>query len=262
MMSPSSPRSWDASTTLGRGVNTTLAASLGRSPSRVMAVSGELTRICAPSSYASVAQCFLFLCDLFGRRRSSSDVLQSARNRATLRFDDDSLGLTAAERITTGEGERITPHRARSLGCRKGCNIIPSPFGTTSTRTSGNCAHSCEPLERRALLAAVAWTGGGDGMNWTDPNNWSSHAVPTSTDDVAVDVPSADPEIRIVSPGPLAVKSLMTSERLLITCQLTAFGDVTLQNGSIATDRAIPTGPSGTSGPWRCAAARRWCAGW
>jgi hypothetical protein len=31
-----------------------------------------------------------------------------------------------------------------------------------------------EVLESRRMLSTVAWTGAGDGVNWTDPNNWSS----------------------------------------------------------------------------------------
>ena len=43
-----------------------------------------------------------------------------------------------------------------------------------------------EPLEGRVLLSAVAWVGAGDGVNWTDPNNWSGHALPAAADDVSI----------------------------------------------------------------------------
>jgi hypothetical protein len=43
-----------------------------------------------------------------------------------------------------------------------------------------------EELERRHLLAAVSWTGMGDQVNWTDPNNWSSPALPGLGDDVTI----------------------------------------------------------------------------
>ena len=46
-----------------------------------------------------------------------------------------------------------------------------------------------EPLESRTLLTAVSWDGGGDGVNWTDPVNWSGNLVPVSADDVVIDVP-------------------------------------------------------------------------
>jgi hypothetical protein len=42
-----------------------------------------------------------------------------------------------------------------------------------------------EVLEDR-LQPSVNWTGGGDGTSWTDPNNWSSLALPGSGDDVFI----------------------------------------------------------------------------
>jgi len=32
--------------------------------------------------------------------------------------------------------------------------------------------------------ATITWDGGGDGVNWDSPNNWSTNTVPLSTDDV------------------------------------------------------------------------------
>src|SRR5436309_2113280 len=43
--------------------------------------------------------------------------------------------------------------------------------------------YTVEQLERRTLLAAVSWDGGGDGTNWNDPINWSTDAGPGSADD-------------------------------------------------------------------------------
>ncbi len=36
------------------------------------------------------------------------------------------------------------------------------------------------------LFAQVTWDGGGDGTSWSDPLNWSTDAVPTGSDDVAL----------------------------------------------------------------------------
>jgi hypothetical protein len=47
-----------------------------------------------------------------------------------------------------------------------------------------------EALESRQLLAAVAWDGGGNGVDWADPLNWSNNALPTAADDVLIDAPS------------------------------------------------------------------------
>ena len=48
-----------------------------------------------------------------------------------------------------------------------------------------------ESLEPRQLFAVVNWDGGGDGTNWSDPNNWSTNAVPTGVDAVTIDVAAA-----------------------------------------------------------------------
>jgi hypothetical protein len=34
-----------------------------------------------------------------------------------------------------------------------------------------------ELLETRRMLAAVSWTGAGDGTSWTNSANWSTHAL-------------------------------------------------------------------------------------
>lgn len=43
-----------------------------------------------------------------------------------------------------------------------------------------------EQLEERLLLASVVWNGGGDGVSWTDPLNWSGGTVPRYTDDATI----------------------------------------------------------------------------
>lgn len=47
-----------------------------------------------------------------------------------------------------------------------------------------------ETLEQRALLAAVTWDGGGNGVDWSDPLNWSTNALPGAADDVTIDAPA------------------------------------------------------------------------
>src|SRR4051794_35223553 len=70
---------------------------------------------------------------------------------------------------------------------------------------------SAEALERRVLLAAVSWDGGGDRTNWTDPLNWSANQVPGAADDVSISVPSS-PTVRIGG-GTHSVNSLVSEER-------------------------------------------------
>src|SRR5437660_1011811 len=43
-----------------------------------------------------------------------------------------------------------------------------------------------ESLEARVLLSSVSFTGGGDGVSWTDPANWSTGQLPQSADDVSI----------------------------------------------------------------------------
>ena len=39
-----------------------------------------------------------------------------------------------------------------------------------------------DPLEQRRLLSAVAWDGGGDGVNFSSANNWAPNGLPGSGD--------------------------------------------------------------------------------
>src|SRR3954470_20986650 len=75
--------------------------------------------------------------------------------------------------------------------------------------------NAIERLEQRRLLAAVAWTGLGDGVNWTDPSNWSSAPqLPGPADDVTISV-AANPVIQLNS-GTQSVRSLTSNEALTI----------------------------------------------
>ena len=69
-----------------------------------------------------------------------------------------------------------------------------------------------EALETRYLLAPVAWDGGGDAVNWTDPLNWDGDQLPGSADDVLIDVSGA-PTIRLAA-GAQAINSLVSRETL------------------------------------------------
>ncbi len=82
-----------------------------------------------------------------------------------------------------------------------------------------------EALESRQMLAVVSWTGGGGDNQWTTAGNWSNGAVPTSADDVTVDV-AGNPTIMFNGVGgPVSVRSLLSREN--ITFQLNTFNVVT-----------------------------------
>jgi|GEM_PF-1621692 hypothetical protein len=68
----------------------------------------------------------------------------------------------------------------------------------------------CEILERRLLLSTVNWTGAGDGVNWTDPNNWSTHSTPGTSDDVIISA-AGNPTIQLAL-GTQSVNSVTSSD--------------------------------------------------
>ena len=52
----------------------------------------------------------------------------------------------------------------------------PTPCGFTNTRKTP------------APDFSICWDGGGDGMYWSDPFNWSTDELPTMYDDVLIDL--------------------------------------------------------------------------
>src|SRR4051794_19608553 len=73
-------------------------------------------------------------------------------------------------------------------------------------------ASAIESLERRRLLAAISWDGGGDGVNWHDPINWSGNTLPGLNDDVTINV-AANPTIQFTSAaGNVSVRTLNSAE--------------------------------------------------
>jgi hypothetical protein len=70
-------------------------------------------------------------------------------------------------------------------------------------------------LESRRLLAAVSWTGLGDGVNWDSANNWSTHAVPTINDDVTINLAASDPTVTIRTNA--NCRSLVSFERMYLS---------------------------------------------
>ena len=53
--------------------------------------------------------------------------------------------------------------------------------------------YRAELLEARFLLSTVSWDGGGDGVSWNDPRNWSNDSLPTASDDVVISIPASNP---------------------------------------------------------------------
>jgi hypothetical protein len=118
-----------------------------------------------------------------------------------------------------------------------------------------------EALEARRLLAAISWDGDAGDNLWHTPANWSGNVVPTSADDVTIDV-AGTPSILLNSgSGNRSVNSLVLRESLTIsggvqltvgtTATMDASGSVALTNGRLsggtwtaATPLAVDTNPA------------------
>lgn len=94
-----------------------------------------------------------------------------------------------------------------------------------------------EQLERRSLLAAISWDGGGDGVSWNSANNWSGNALPGVNDDVTINI-GANPNITLTGDA-ASIRSLNSSENLKITGT-----SLTVSNGATLN---APTQVSGSS---------------
>ena len=124
-----------------------------------------------------------------------------------------------------------------SHAMRSGC------FGTHGGKGIARRRYSVEGLERRRLLAAVSWDGGGDGTNWTDPINWSGNALPQAADDVTISV-VANPTILIPS-GTQSIKSLVTDEAIRTTG-----GTLAVATTAQATQSVTVAGGGLSGGAW------------
>src|SRR5687768_14219836 len=108
-------------------------------------------------------------------------------------------------------------------------------------------ASPVELLEPRRLLAAISWDGGGHAVNFTDPLNWSTNALPTANDDVTVDVPGS-PALRLAG-GTVNMRSLVMREALRIETGGTLVMTTTAQSDlSIELDGGVLQGGAWTFG--------------
>src|ERR1017187_2873648 len=84
-------------------------------------------------------------------------------------------------------------------------------------------------LSLPALGQTINWTGGGDGVSWNSPLNWSGGAVPGMTNDVVINVAS---NVSIVCASGATVKSIQCT------------GGFSLAGGTLT----VTAGPSTISG--------------
>lgn len=72
-----------------------------------------------------------------------------------------------------------------------------------------------QPLESRALLAAIAWDGGGGNTLWSNVLNWSLDRLPRQSDDVTISVNGSQKTV-IADVDVIRVTSLTLSETLVV----------------------------------------------
>ena len=100
----------------------------------------------------------------------------------------------------------------------------------TQTCQQRRARRNIERLESRVLLAAVTWDGGGDGVNWTDPNNWSTNALPGVADDVTIDVVGT-PTIQLIF-GSQSINSLTSNESIQLSATTLNLAATSVVNAS------------------------------
>ncbi len=113
-----------------------------------------------------------------------------------------------------------------------------------------------ESLERRILLTAVQWDGGGDGSSWSDPANWENNQLPAPDADIIIDLPDSDPTIRFTSAaGNQSVHNILSNESFELSGgELSVSGSLKVNapfviNGGTLKGAVINQG-SGAGGPF------------
>ena len=96
------------------------------------------------------------------------------------------------------------------------------------------------------MLSAVSWDGGGDGVNWSDPINWSGNALPGAADDVTISV--AGPITVTHASGNTTVRSVTSDENLVISGgSFTVTDGTSVVNGNFTVSTASLTATGATT---------------
>src|SRR6476619_7937901 len=85
-------------------------------------------------------------------------------------------------------------------------------FGTSIAAALLLIAGGLAAMPQKAFAATVTWDGGGNGVTFSDPQNWDSDTVPTSTDSIVI-CPIAsrvflDTDFTIDSQGSITIQGL------------------------------------------------------
>ena len=129
---------------------------------------------------------------------------------------------------------------------------------TVSMKRSKVWRPRIEWMEPRTLLSAVTWTGGGGDNNWDTAANWSTDTVPTSGDDVTINIAAnvvhsndvtdsinslTSTEPLTISGGTLSIAAASTIGTLSLTGgTLTGTGDLTV-SGLLTLTSGTLSGP-------------------
>ena len=98
------------------------------------------------------------------------------------------------------------------------------------------------------MLSIVSWTGGGDGKNWSDVLNWSTHALPGASDDVTINAPGSPTITYSLAVGATQIQSLSSSDPLAITGgSLTVTASSTLTAGLTMTGGSLTVTGAGVT---------------
>jgi len=107
---------------------------------------------------------------------------------------------------------------------------------------------AAESLEDRVMLAAVSWTGAGDGTNWNNAQNWSTQAVPGAGDSVTINLTNSQTIVYSSSACNTTIQSLNGNDPLSITGgSLTITGNSTLTGNFSMTGGALAASGSGVT---------------
>ncbi len=82
-------------------------------------------------------------------------------------------------------------------------------------------------LSSSVQAATVRWTGGGDDNLWDNPANWSGNQVPTSADEVFVDVPAA------IAPNGPVIQDGIAAEVFGLACEVAGQPTITMTGGTL-----------------------------
>jgi len=117
----------------------------------------------------------------------------------------------------------------------------PVTGGSLGQNIQLNATYGSTVLTLTAGLPVVSWTGAGDGKSWTDPNNWSNNALPTSADAVVIDAPGTTINVNTN----VSVASIQSTANLDITNSLTVTSGESSVSGSLTVGGAASLSAAG-----------------